>query len=131
VIAHRFSTIRRANAILVVEGGRIVESGQHENLLAAGGLYAKLYDLEFRRDGAISYATVSGARSGLSGVASIATTSSGRWLAPVKQRLPGLGSGPHHRVESEAGPDEPCNMPSGKLLWEAKAKNRIARNLLI
>lgn len=48
VIAHRFSTIRRANAILVVEGGRIVESGRHEELLAAGGLYAKLYELQFR-----------------------------------------------------------------------------------
>ena len=48
MIAHRFSTIRRANAILVVEDGRIVESGTHDHLLAAGGLYAKLYELQFR-----------------------------------------------------------------------------------
>jgi len=48
VIAHRFSTIRRANAIFVVEDGRIVESGTHEQLLRAGGLYAKLYELQFR-----------------------------------------------------------------------------------
>jgi subfamily B ATP-binding cassette protein MsbA len=48
VIAHRFSTIRRANAILVVDDGRIVESGKHDHLLAAGGLYAKLYELQFR-----------------------------------------------------------------------------------
>jgi ATP-binding cassette subfamily B protein len=48
VIAHRFSTIRRANAILVVDEGRIVESGRHDHLLAAGGLYAKLYELQFR-----------------------------------------------------------------------------------
>jgi ATP-binding cassette subfamily B protein len=48
VIAHRFSTIRRANAIYVIEDGRIVESGTHEQLLPAGGLYAKLYELQFR-----------------------------------------------------------------------------------
>jgi ABC-type multidrug transport system fused ATPase/permease subunit len=48
VIAHRFSTIRRANAILVVENGWIVENGKHEHLLAAGGLYSKLYELQFR-----------------------------------------------------------------------------------
>ncbi len=48
VIAHRFSTIRRANTILVVESGRIVENGKHDHLLAAGGLYAKLYELQFR-----------------------------------------------------------------------------------
>jgi len=48
VIAHRFSTIRRAHAIFVVDGGRVVESGTHEELLPAGGLYAKLYELQFR-----------------------------------------------------------------------------------
>ena len=50
VIAHRFSTIRRANAIFVVEDGRIVESGTHQQLLPAGGLYSKLYELQFRQD---------------------------------------------------------------------------------
>jgi subfamily B ATP-binding cassette protein MsbA len=50
VIAHRFSTIRRANAIYVIEDGRIVESGTHQELLPAGGLYAKLYDLQFGRE---------------------------------------------------------------------------------
>jgi subfamily B ATP-binding cassette protein MsbA len=48
VIAHRFSTIRRAHSIFVVDDGRIVESGTHEELLPAGGLYAKLYELQFR-----------------------------------------------------------------------------------
>jgi subfamily B ATP-binding cassette protein MsbA len=49
VIAHRFSTVRRAHRILVVQDGRIVENGKHEDLLAAGGLYSQLYDLQFRR----------------------------------------------------------------------------------
>jgi subfamily B ATP-binding cassette protein MsbA len=47
VIAHRFSTIRRANAILVIEDGSIVESGTHEELLVSGGLYANLHNLQF------------------------------------------------------------------------------------
>jgi ATP-binding cassette, subfamily B, bacterial len=47
VIAHRLSTVREADQILVVDGGRIVERGRHENLLAEGGLYAELYRTQF------------------------------------------------------------------------------------
>ncbi len=47
VIAHRLATVRRADRILVLTGGRIVESGAHEELLAAKGVYADLYQLQF------------------------------------------------------------------------------------
>jgi ATP-binding cassette subfamily B protein len=47
VIAHRLSTVRRADCLLVVDSGRIVERGTHRELLAAGGLYADLYETQF------------------------------------------------------------------------------------
>jgi subfamily B ATP-binding cassette protein MsbA len=48
VIAHRLSTINRADLILVLEHGEIVERGTHQELLARGGRYAELYELQFR-----------------------------------------------------------------------------------
>ncbi len=47
VIAHRLSTVERADQILVLEKGEIVERGTHESLLRAGGLYAHLYEMQF------------------------------------------------------------------------------------
>jgi ATP-binding cassette subfamily B protein len=47
VIAHRLSTVRDADQILVIDDGRVVEAGRHEELLAAGGLYSELYRTQF------------------------------------------------------------------------------------
>jgi subfamily B ATP-binding cassette protein MsbA len=49
VIAHRLSTVKRADLIVVMEKGRIAEKGTHTELLAAGGLYSKLYQVQFER----------------------------------------------------------------------------------
>jgi len=51
VIAHRLSTVQHADQVLVLERGRIVERGRHAELLAKGGLYRRLYDLQFRDSG--------------------------------------------------------------------------------
>jgi ABC-type multidrug transport system fused ATPase/permease subunit len=49
VISHRFSTVRRADRIVVLEGGRVVEDGTHEALLAAGCRYASMFTLQASR----------------------------------------------------------------------------------
>ncbi|HNL23003.1 MAG TPA: ATP-binding cassette domain-containing protein, partial [Rhodocyclaceae bacterium] len=50
VIAHRLSTVMNADAILVMDGGRIVERGNHSDLLAADGAYARLWSLQQREE---------------------------------------------------------------------------------
>jgi ABC-type multidrug transport system fused ATPase/permease subunit len=52
IIAHRLSTVQRADRLVVLEHGRVVEEGTHGELLALGGLYARLYQRQFR-DGAV------------------------------------------------------------------------------
>jgi ATP-binding cassette subfamily B protein len=54
VIAHRLSTVREADLLLVIDDGRIVEQGTHATLLAQGGLYAELYTTQFANQEAVS-----------------------------------------------------------------------------
>jgi ATP-binding cassette subfamily B protein len=46
LISHRFSTVRMADRILVLDGGRIVEQGSHDELVGLGGRYARLFELQ-------------------------------------------------------------------------------------
>lgn len=48
LVSHRFSTVRMADLIVVVDSGRVVEAGSHDSLIAAGGLYAELYEIQAR-----------------------------------------------------------------------------------
>jgi len=52
VIAHRLSTVRRADKIVVIEDGKIAESGRHDELIAADGVYKRLYELQFATEDA-------------------------------------------------------------------------------
>jgi ATP-binding cassette subfamily B protein len=49
VVAHRLSTVRNADCIIVMRDGRVVEKGTHDELLAAGGFYRDLYQSQFAR----------------------------------------------------------------------------------
>ena len=53
IIAHRLSTIRNADLILVMKDGDIIEQGNHEELMAAGGFYADLYNSQFEKAEAV------------------------------------------------------------------------------
>ncbi len=57
VIAHRLSTVRQADQILVMDGGQVLEQGSHEELLAAGGLYRELYDSQYEAAAGLSPGT--------------------------------------------------------------------------
>ena len=50
IVAHRLATVKKADRIIVFEGGRIVAEGTHDSLVAQGGLYARLARLQFTAD---------------------------------------------------------------------------------
>src|SRR5438045_4278952 len=54
VVAHRLATIRRADVILVIKDGAIVERGNHDELMKKGGLYAELHDLQFSTEDTVA-----------------------------------------------------------------------------
>jgi len=54
VVAHRLSTIRKANEIIVMHKGRIIERGIHDELLSSGGYYTRLYELQFRKKNGVN-----------------------------------------------------------------------------
>ena len=62
VIAHRLATVRRADVIFVLDKGTIVERGTHDELLAAGGLYAQLYEIQFRDEEVATLPTMTESR---------------------------------------------------------------------
>ena len=57
VIAHRLATIRRADVIFVIKDGSIVERGRHEDLIARGGLYSQLYEIQFKDEAPVETAS--------------------------------------------------------------------------
>jgi ATP-binding cassette subfamily B protein len=60
VIAHRIRTVRNADQIIVLEDGRIVEQGQHDDLIALGGFYKDLYDVQLREQEELARSTAQG-----------------------------------------------------------------------
>ncbi len=62
IIAHRLSSVRHADEILVLDGGRVRERGRHEELLRMGGLYRELFDLQFQDDAAGAGSALEGGR---------------------------------------------------------------------
>jgi ABC-type multidrug transport system fused ATPase/permease subunit len=65
IIAHRLSTVRLCDVIIVIDQGRIVETGTHKELMKRGGLYSKFYRMQFREEKGLEVQESLGSRSGI------------------------------------------------------------------
>ena len=104
VIAHRLSTVRAADQILVIDGGQIAERGTHDELLAAGGVYAGLYRTQFAPQAALRPFLDEGSGSGSR---PCSRTRSRRWPEPSA----GLSS--TSRTSTDRRPDRPARFRVG------------------
>ncbi len=131
VISHRFSTVRRAQRIVVLEDGRITEQGTHEELITMEGSYAKLFELQARRfsageeepadDEDLALADDTGAGPETDQCAVMRVLRAGRYLFSLgmkaRPRPAGAGSGPHARrlhgrAPGRPGAEEPHRQPA-------------------
>ena len=86
MIAHRLSTVRAADQILVIDGGQIAERGTHDELLAAGGVYAGLYRTQFAPQAALRPILEEGSISCADAITCTTITTCNAWRAT---KLPG------------------------------------------
>ena len=114
VIAHRLSTVRRADLILVMDDGRIVERGTHSELLAQGGLYREIYELQLRdQEPSAKRCRHSSCRWQSARPAGRGWSSHGCHCTPLRGRPARRAMTPRSRA---AWPGLPARIPAGLLL---------------
>jgi ABC-type cobalamin/Fe3+-siderophores transport system ATPase subunit len=104
MVAHRLSTVASADLILVVDGGRLVEQGSHEQLLARGGLYAELHEAQTGARGRAAAAVSSDGLSELTGAVAGGGEIAGRALSELAQAMAAEGQDPAWRLVAAARP---------------------------
>ncbi len=125
VIAHRLSTVRAADQILVVDGGQIAERGTHDELLAASGVYAGLYRTQFAPQAALpSFPEEGSMRAGIAGSP---PGTPGHWAASASRARPGPSGRRRSDREPSRRPSGRCRMTGSGRPCRAHARRRQAR----